>query len=76
MTNSTSPLDIITRLHVMAHCCDIGVATPDRKHVARACRDAADEIGRMRKRIEGLEQRLDGLRQMNIGKSEECYDHR
>jgi hypothetical protein len=46
----------------MSSTASIGASQLDRKHVSGLCLDAALEIGRLRRRIEGLEARLDRLR--------------
>jgi hypothetical protein len=54
----TNPFDVIPRLNALSVAAEIGVSPLDRKRMAR---DAAAEIGQLRRRIEGLTMRLDRL---------------
>jgi hypothetical protein len=58
----TPDQDIIARLHALAVAAEVSAGTLDRKRVAALARDAADEISRLRRKVEGLQARLDGLR--------------
>jgi hypothetical protein len=58
MPTDLSPDDLVARLFTLAAAADVSVSQLDRKKVSSLAREAAAEIGRLRRRIEGLEQRL------------------
>jgi hypothetical protein len=57
----TDQLDLIPRLYALAVAAEISVGALDRKHVAAIARDAAAELQHLRRRIKGLQARLNGL---------------
>jgi MFS family permease len=59
----TDQPDLIPRLYALAVAAEISVGVLDRKHVAAIARDAAAELQHLRRRIKGLQARLNGLRE-------------
>jgi hypothetical protein len=58
---TTDPLDIVTRLIVLAGTAEISIAGVDKRRVALIARDAVHEIQRLRRKVEALEARIDEL---------------
>jgi hypothetical protein len=57
-TTNPSPIDIVAKLYVLASASEVGITRPA---VASVAREAATEIKRLRRLIEGLQARLGRL---------------
>jgi hypothetical protein len=57
-TRNPSPDDVIPRLRALAVAAEINASPLERKRVRALAREAAAEIERLRRRVEGLEMRL------------------
>jgi hypothetical protein len=57
-TTNPSPDDVIPRLRALAVATEIAASPLERKRVSALAREAAAEIARLRRRVEGLEMRL------------------
>jgi ubiquinone biosynthesis protein UbiJ len=61
--SSDQSLDIVERLYQLAHSTAVAAGKPNLARHAEAEREAAEEIRKLRRRIEGLEIRLNRLQE-------------
>jgi hypothetical protein len=61
--SSPKPLDVVERLYVLASAIEVANSPKPELAVAALARDAAEEIIKLRRRIEGLEMRLNNLQE-------------